>query len=129
MARQAAGPVAKPAAGEAPEIPMTPAHVVPVTRAGVVPTTPAGVVPTTPARMVPTTRAGVVIERIRQAILDGDFAPMSRLNEVRLSRHLGVSRTPVRAALQTLAGEGLLHYVANRGFIVRPILLPEIVDA
>jgi GntR family transcriptional regulator of vanillate catabolism len=70
-----------------------------------------------------------VIERIRQAILDGDFAPMSRLNEVRLSRHLGVSRTPVRAALQTLAGEGLLHYVANRGFIVRPILLPEIVDA
>jgi GntR family transcriptional regulator of vanillate catabolism len=76
-----------------------------------------------------TTRAGVVIERIRQAILDGDFAPMSRLNEVHLSRRLGLSRTPVRAALQTLAGEGLLRYVANRGFVVRPFDLPEIVDA
>ncbi|HET6305981.1 MAG TPA: GntR family transcriptional regulator [Rhodopila sp.] len=77
----------------------------------------------------PATRAGVVIERIRQAILQGDFAPMARLNEVQLSRLLGVSRTPVRAALQTLAGEGLLHYVANRGFIVKPVPLPEIVDA
>jgi GntR family transcriptional regulator of vanillate catabolism len=137
MVRQAAGPVAKPTAGEAPEIPTTRARVVATTRAGVVTTTPAGVVtttrvgvvPTTRAGVVPTTRAGVVIERIRQAILDGDFARMSRLNEVHLSRRLGVSRTPVRAALQTLAGEGLLHYVANRGFIVRPILLPEIVDA
>src|ERR1700726_3243337 len=121
MARQAAGRVAKPAAGEATEIPTTPS--------GAVPTTPSGAVPTTPSGAVPTTRAGVVIERIRQAILDGDFAPMSRLNEAHLSRRLGVSRTPVRAALQTLAGEGLLHYVANRGFVVRPVQLPEIVDA
>ncbi|MCW5686997.1 MAG: GntR family transcriptional regulator [Pseudolabrys sp.] len=70
-----------------------------------------------------------VTDRIREAILGGEIATGVRLNEVRLSQMMDVSRTPVRAALQALAGEGLLDYVPNRGFLVRTFPLSEIVDA
>ncbi|MBN8942992.1 MAG: GntR family transcriptional regulator [Rhizobiales bacterium] len=76
-----------------------------------------------------TTRSGNLAERLRQALLDGLFAPASRLNEVHLSRTLSVSRTPLRAALQMLAGEGLLHYTPNKGFTVPEQSLSSIVDA
>ena len=66
---------------------------------------------------------------MREAILSGETAPGARLNEVRLSQMLEVSRTPVRAALQVLAGEGLLDYQPNRGYVVRQFPLSEIVDA
>lgn len=75
------------------------------------------------------TRSGSVTEQLRVAILDGRFDARERLNEVHLSRELGVSRTPVRAALQTLAGEGLLTYQPNRGFLVRGFALADIIDA
>jgi GntR family transcriptional regulator of vanillate catabolism len=68
-------------------------------------------------------------ERIRQELLDGVFPPETRINEVALAQRLAVSRTPLRTALQMLAGEGLLTYVSNRGFTVRAFALPEIVDA
>ncbi len=70
-----------------------------------------------------------VTERLREAILSGEIATGVRLNEVRLSQAMEVSRTPVRAALQALAGEGLLDYVPNRGYLVRVFPLSEIVDA
>jgi len=59
------------------------------------------------------------MDQIREAVLNGSVAAGERLNEVRLSRALAVSRTPVRAALQALVGEGLLDYAPNRGFSVR----------
>ncbi len=70
-----------------------------------------------------------VTDRLREEILGGALASGERLNEVRLSQMLEVSRTPVRAALQVLAGEGLLDYVPNRGFIVRSFPVSEVVDA
>lgn len=70
-----------------------------------------------------------VMEQIRHFILDGTVRAGERMNEVRLSKTLDVSRTPVRAALQALAGEGLLDYSPNRGFIVREFPLNVIVDA
>jgi GntR family transcriptional regulator of vanillate catabolism len=60
-----------------------------------------------------------VTDQIRDAILDGTVSAGERINEVRFSKTLEVSRTPVRAALQALAGEGLLDYAPNRGFTVR----------
>jgi GntR family transcriptional regulator of vanillate catabolism len=79
------------------------------------------------------TRAGnrslSVMDRVREAILGGAVSAGERLNEVQLSKTLSVSRTPVRAALQALAGEGLLDYAPNRGFTVREFPLPAIVDA
>ena len=74
-------------------------------------------------------RALSVMDRIRESILDGSVVTGERLNEVRLSRTLAVSRTPVRAALQALAGEGLLDYEPNRGFTVREFPLDAVVDA
>jgi len=67
--------------------------------------------------------------RIRQLVLDGELEPNARINEVQLGETLSISRTPLRAALQTLAGEGLLVYSANRGFNVRAYNLSEIIDA
>src|ERR1700728_3262320 len=74
-------------------------------------------------------RALSVMDRVREAILGGAVVAGERLNEVQLSKTLSVSRTPVRAALQALAGEGLLDYAPNRGFTVREFPLPAIVDA
>src|SRR5260370_16799892 len=73
-------------------------------------------------------RALSVMDQIREAVLNGSVAAGERLNEVKLSRTLAVSRTPVRAALQALAGEGLLDYAPNRGFTVREFPLSAIVD-
>lgn len=75
------------------------------------------------------TRSLSVADRLREAILGGTYLPGERLNEVRISQTLAVSRTPVRAALQALAGEGLLDYAPNRGFTVREFPLSEVVDA
>jgi GntR family transcriptional regulator of vanillate catabolism len=75
------------------------------------------------------TQSRVLAERLRQALLDGIFVPGTRLNEVHLARTLSVSRTPLRAALQTLAGEGLLHHTPNRGFTVPEQSLSAMIDA
>src|ERR1700731_5233475 len=79
--------------------------------------------------MLPATRSAWLVEHPRQALLDGRYPSGSRLNEVHLSQELDVSRTPVRAALQTLAGEGLLHHQPNKGFTVREVLLTELAEA
>ncbi|MGM4903404.1 GntR family transcriptional regulator [Tardiphaga sp. 866_E4_N2_1] len=75
------------------------------------------------------TRSLSVADRIRSFILEGDFEPGARLQEVRLSEMLGVSRTPIRAALQSLAADGLLEYAPNCGYSVRSFQAPEIIDA
>jgi GntR family transcriptional regulator of vanillate catabolism len=89
-----------------------------------------GPIPFLPAANV---RAGnrslSVMDQIREAILNGSVSAGERINEVRLSKTLDVSRTPVRAALQALAGEGLLDYSPNRGFTVREFPISAIVDA
>src|SRR3982074_1910692 len=74
-------------------------------------------------------RALSVMDQTREAMLGGSIGAGERVNEVRLSKTLAVSRTPVRAALQALAGEGLLDYAPNRGFTVREFPLNAIVDA
>ncbi|MCA1453596.1 GntR family transcriptional regulator [Bradyrhizobium sp. BRP22] len=66
---------------------------------------------------------------MRAAVLAGEFAPGERLHEVRLTGRLGVSRTPVRAALQKLASEGLLDYTPNRGYTMREFSVGEVVSA
>lgn len=83
--------------------------------------------PTAPTRAP--TRSISVADRIRSAVLSGDFPPGARLHEMRLSELLAVSRTPIRSALQTLASEGLLDYAPNRGYSVRAFQISEIVDA
>jgi GntR family transcriptional regulator of vanillate catabolism len=75
------------------------------------------------------TRAASVLEGLRDAVLTGQFAPGERLHEVKLTEQLGASRTPVRAALQKLASEGLLDHAPNHGYRMRDFSTAEIVNA
>jgi DNA-binding GntR family transcriptional regulator len=47
------------------------------------------------------------LQRLRAAILSGDLKPGERLVEERLSAELGMSRVPIREAIQQLIAEGL----------------------
>ena len=58
-------------------------------------------------------------ERIRAGILNGEFAPASRLKEEELVRICGVSRTPVREALSRLAAEDYVIVARNQGAQVK----------
>ncbi len=67
-------------------------------------------------------------EQIKQKILDGEYAPAQRLIEATLSQELGVSRHKVRAALDRLHSDGLVHIEPNRGATVMSLELPEVLD-
>lgn len=49
-----------------------------------------------------------------EAIVDGRLRPGDRLRDVELAAHMGISRTPVREALQKLQRIGLVEVAANR---------------
>ena len=66
---------------------------------------------------------------LRELVLDGAFAPGERVPEIELSERLGVSRTPLRLALSTLAHEGLLEPLPGGGFVVRSFTRADISDA
>jgi GntR family transcriptional regulator, vanillate catabolism transcriptional regulator len=70
-----------------------------------------------------------VIVKIREMILQGGLPPGDRVREVELASKLGVSRTPVRESLPTLAQEGLLIQLDTGGFVVRAFTPQEIMDA
>lgn len=55
-----------------------------------------------------------VADSIRSAILDGSFHPGERLHDDELQSWLGVSRTPIRDALNELSRAGLVEMAPNR---------------
>ncbi len=59
-----------------------------------------------------------VFSELEEDILSGKLTAGTRLKEQELSERLGVSRTPIRGALQRLADEGLVEIVANRSAVV-----------
>ncbi|SIN84111.1 GntR family transcriptional regulator [Vannielia litorea] len=65
-----------------------------------------------------------VASRVRDLIIEGRLEPGSRIDEAHLIEELGVSRTPFREALRTLAAEGLVIVRPSKGSIVRK-LTPE----
>ena len=60
-----------------------------------------------------------VLTRLRDMIIEGDLPPGARIHEVAVGAALGVSRTPLREAIKTLASEGLVEIQPARGAIVR----------
>ena len=85
-----------------------------------------------PARGLPTsqefgdlalgdTAAGKLADDLAEAILAGEFAPGSRLDEHQLAQRYSVSRTPVREALRQLATTGLIEIRPRRGAIVAQV--------
>src|SRR3954471_16667990 len=73
-------------------------------------------------------RGARVVEAIRDAIVNGDFAPRQRLVEADLSEQFGASRAAVRTALVQLTSEGLVERVQNRGARVRAVSLAEAIE-
>jgi DNA-binding GntR family transcriptional regulator len=66
-----------------------------------------------------------VAAAVRAMIVDGRLSPGERINEVRLAAALGVSRTPLREALNRLAAEGALSQTPAIGYSVRPLSAEE----
>ncbi len=70
----------------------------------------------------------VVQQEIERAILVGDYAPGSKLNEAALAEKMGVSRGPVREAFRMLDEAGLVRTEKNRGVFVRAIPIDEALE-
>lgn len=66
-----------------------------------------------------------VADILRDRITFGELPPGMRLNERVLCEELKVSRTPLREALKTLASEGLVELLPNRGATVTPMTLVD----
>jgi GntR family transcriptional regulator, vanillate catabolism transcriptional regulator len=74
-------------------------------------------------------QSGRSVSLLRQMLLRGEFRAGERISELPLVERLGVSRTPIRLALEKLAQEGLLEPVAGGGFAVRTFMIADIWDA
>ncbi|MFJ8823994.1 GntR family transcriptional regulator [Streptomyces sp. NPDC102467] len=61
---------------------------------------------------------GQVLDALRAALVSGELAPGEVYSAPALGERFGVSATPVREAMQQLAGEGAVEVVPNRGFRV-----------
>lgn len=66
---------------------------------------------------------------LRGMIMSGDFAAGTRLPEIALSERLGISRTPLRQAMDRLVAEGLLERLTNGGCRVASFDLDDVNDA
>jgi DNA-binding GntR family transcriptional regulator len=66
----------------------------------------------------PRTAEGIAAAELRAEIVRGDLAPGAKIRQELTARELGISLIPVREALRTLAGEGVVTYVPQRGYFV-----------
>lgn len=60
----------------------------------------------------------IAYEKLKQAVMKGDFPPASHVVENRVADALGISRTPVREAIHKLEREGLLKSFPGGGYFV-----------
>lgn len=76
--------------------------------------------------------AGSAVDRaygaIQQMALNFRLRPGERVNESEISREIGVSRTPLREALNRLAAEEVLEFLPSKGFFVRQLRPREIYE-
>ena len=67
----------------------------------------------------------LVLDELRRLVVTGELPPGVRLVEESLAERLGVSRNPVREALQTLATEGFVTLTPRRGAVVAEISVAQ----
>ena len=60
-----------------------------------------------------------IVQTVMKEVLDGTMPPGSRLVTEALAKRFDVSHTPVREALLTLSGMGIVEVLPNRGAIVK----------
>src|SRR5437773_8645535 len=88
-----------------------------------------GTHPTAPRGADVASQTGRALVRVREMLLRGEIARGERISELPLVARLGMSRTPIRLALERLAHMGLLETTATVGFTVREFTLAEVCDA
>ncbi|GAB5562665.1 MAG: GntR family transcriptional regulator [Synoicihabitans sp.] len=67
-------------------------------------------------------------QRVRSMILSGRLPAGKKIVQDRLAEKLGISRTPLRSALQRLEGESLVQSIPRRGMIVREFSQEQVID-
>ena len=67
-----------------------------------------------------------VYTRLREMILNFELYPGSRVTETELADHFGVSRTPIRSALQRLEVEGYLTVMPKQGCFIRNLDIEDL---
>lgn len=72
--------------------------------------------------------AAIVADQLRRAIMHGSLAPGSQMGEAELAARLGVSRGPLREAMQRLVQEGLLRSEPHRGVFVTMLDVEDVHD-
>lgn len=68
-------------------------------------------------------------KRLYDALRNVDLEPGEPLPELKLSKALGISRTPVREALQQLAADGMIQMIQGRAVTMVARSVPEVLDA
>jgi DNA-binding GntR family transcriptional regulator len=76
--------------------------------------------------MVDTLITDRVYKTIRNQIITGRLKPREKLTTARLAEMIGVSRTPIRGALEKLALEGLVELIPHSGASVSDILSDDL---
>ena len=66
---------------------------------------------------------------VRDLVFSGQARPGERLSEIGIAEKLGISRTPIRAALARLEQEGLIEPIPSGGYAVRSFTRDEVIDA
>jgi len=76
-----------------------------------------------------TTRRAEIVALLRRAILTGQLEPGQKLNELRISEQMRVSRAPLREAMRELVQEGILTSIPYAGTFVIDVMAKDIDDA
>jgi DNA-binding GntR family transcriptional regulator len=79
-----------------------------------------------PIERVPTST--LIADQLREAVMSGEFAQGEQMGEAHLAEQLGVSRGPLREAMQRMVQEGLLETVPHRGLFVVTLSEDDIHD-
>jgi DNA-binding GntR family transcriptional regulator/maleate cis-trans isomerase len=72
--------------------------------------------------------AEIVADQLRLAVMHGSLPPGSQMGEAELAARLGVSRGPLREAMQRLVQEGLLRSEPHRGVFVTALDVEDVRD-
>ena len=72
------------------------------------------------------TYSAQVVDFIKRCILEGELAPGEQVKEVLLAERLGISRAPIREALQILVQDGLITSEPQKGKFIRKMTAEDI---
>lgn len=60
----------------------------------------------------------VAVDYLTQKIMTGEYKPNEKINEVQISKELGISRAPIREGIKELSSQGLVNQIPRKGTYV-----------